>query len=189
MASASDWRRNRKRLAVQIRPMQRTDLPEVLEIERASFPSPWSKDAFVREICKNYYGHYLVAEHCGKVIGYAGMWLFLFEGHVTNIAVDPVHRGQKVGAALLLALMKKARSAGIKRMSLEVRVSNFKARRFYTEYGFEVRGLRRNYYRDTDEDAVVMKCSDIGGVLAEKKRGHRVGRCADESDSGSGNLL
>ncbi len=150
---------------VYVRPMTVDDIPAVMEIERRSFPSPWSEGAFRSEITRNSCADYIVAASGDRVLGYAGMWLFLFESHVTNIAVDPDHRGRKIGARLLLALMARALARGLNRMSLEVRVSNVLARNFYERYGFEFVRIRRGYYTDTGEDAAVMICRDTRPIL------------------------
>ncbi|MFP4200021.1 MAG: ribosomal protein S18-alanine N-acetyltransferase [Clostridia bacterium] len=153
---------------ITLRPMEAGDIPHVLEIERRSYPTPWSETAFRSEITHNTSADYVVATHCEKVIGYAGMWLFLFEAHVTNIAVHPDYRGRKVGAQLLLGLMGRALLRGLKRMTLEVRVSNALAQDFYESYGFQFVKLKKGYYTDTGEDALVMLCRDIGEVLEKK---------------------
>ncbi len=150
---------------VKVRGMRCGDIPTVLEIERCSFPSPWSERAFMRELKQNRYAEYIVAEHEDTVIGYAGMWLFVHETHVTNIAVCSDWRGRGVGGHLLRSLMKMAARRGIGRMTLEVRMSNEGARRFYRTYGFKTGGVRRNYYSDTGEDAVIMYCEDVRAVL------------------------
>jgi ribosomal-protein-alanine N-acetyltransferase len=136
-------------------------IPEVLNIERASFPTPWSQQAFTYEILHNNFGYYVVAMDDGKVIGYGGMWLILDEAHITNIAVSPLSRGKKVGLMLMSYLMIKAVELGAVRMTLEVRPSNQVARNLYKKLGFEERGLRKNYYSDTNEDAIIMWKDDL----------------------------
>ncbi|MBT9259214.1 MAG: ribosomal protein S18-alanine N-acetyltransferase [Clostridiales bacterium] len=132
------------------------DLPEVLAIERASYPTPWSERAFRSELMHNSYGHYLVALYEGKVVGYAGMWIVLDEAHITNIAVHPDYRGRGFGHLILSEMEKRAVEQGCTRMTLEVRPSNHVARRLYQRHGFVARGIRKGYYSDTQEDAIIM---------------------------------
>jgi ribosomal-protein-alanine N-acetyltransferase len=136
--------------------MQLAHIPAVLDIERRSFPTPWSERAFVSELTQNAYAHYIVALLGPRVVGYAGMWLVLDEAHVTNIAVHPDFRGQRIGHRLLLELERRAAVHGCTRMTLEVRPSNVRAQRLYRQHGFQPRGLRPGYYTDTHEDAIIM---------------------------------
>ncbi|ADU50393.1 ribosomal-protein-alanine acetyltransferase [Thermaerobacter marianensis DSM 12885] len=141
---------------IRIEPMTPGDLPLVLAIERRSFPTPWSERAFVGELRDNLYADYIVARHDGRVVGYAGMWCILDEAHVTTIAVDPDFRGRGVGDRLLTALEERALRYGCRRMTLEVRVSNHVAQRLYRRHGFRPCGIRRGYYVDNGEDAIIM---------------------------------
>ncbi len=175
--------------SIVVRSMHISDLPQVLDIERRSFSSPWSKRAFKRELEGNRYADYLVADTGEQIVGYAGMWVFGYETHVTNIAVEPDLRRQGIGAQLLLGLMRRASSRNIIRMTLEVRVSNSQAKQFYDKYGFEARGMRTNYYSDTNEDAVIMTCDDVGSVLKEKDRSAVEGDFNEQSGVGNRNLL
>lgn len=131
------------------------DLEEVLDIERLSQVTPWSARAFLSEL-ENSYGVYLVACLGERVVGFAGMWLVVDEAHVTNIAVHPAERGRGIGSLLLEELEARARAAGARHMTLEVRVSNKVARSMYRKHGYDERGVRRGYYRDTGEDALIM---------------------------------
>jgi len=99
----------------------------------------------------------------GKVVGYAGMWLILDEAHITNVAVHPGYRRNKIGRSLMLEIIRRAALMGINRMTLEVRPSNAPARRLYTALGFEERGLRKRYYTDTNEDAIIMWRENLAG--------------------------
>lgn len=143
--------------------MEYADLDQVVEIERRSFPTPWSRHAFVSELRDNAYAHYLVARLGDRVIGYAGMWVLLDEAHITNLAVHPDYRRRGVGRRLLAALERLAARLGARRMTLEVRPSNAAALHLYRRSGFEVRGRRPHYYADSDEDALIMWKDDIGG--------------------------
>jgi [ribosomal protein S18]-alanine N-acetyltransferase len=135
--------------------MKIEDIDEVLVIEALSFATPWSREAFTMEICDNRCARYLVAKGT-KVLGYVGMWIIMDEGHITNIAVHPDYRGNKIGEALLKAIIKLASSIGITQMTLEVRKSNKIAQNLYLKLGFEVCGIRKKYYSNNKEDALIM---------------------------------
>lgn len=136
--------------------MKLDHIPGVLEIEQVAFPTPWSSQAFTYEITQNNFAHYVVALNDEKVIGYAGMWMVLDEAHITNIAVHPNYRGKKLGFALMVEIMRQAVLRGAVRMTLEVRPSNAVARELYKKLGFKEKGLRKRYYTDTNEDAIIM---------------------------------
>ena len=139
-----------------IREMVEEDIDEVLAIEKKSFSTPWTKEAFVMEITKNTLAKYIVAEREGKIVGYGGIWLIVDEGHVTNIAVDPDFRGYGIGNYLVEGLIDICKKRDILAMTLEVRVSNNVARNLYNKYGFIDNGIRPKYYSDTGEDAIIM---------------------------------
>lgn len=139
-----------------IRKMTLDDLDRIMEIEHESFSLPWSRDAFVAELTQNHFANYLVALHNDEVVGYAGVWVILDEGHVTNIAIHPSARGKKLGKKLMLELMATAIARGVERMTLEVRVSNVVAQRLYEKLGFISHGIRKGYYTDNNEDAIIM---------------------------------
>ncbi|EGW37386.1 ribosomal protein S18-alanine N-acetyltransferase [Desulfosporosinus sp. OT] len=139
-----------------VRPMLTTDLDDIMEIERVSFSTPWSPEAFKAELKENEYARYLCLELNGQVIGYMGLWFILDEGHITNIAITPNYRGQRWGEFLMKSVMEKMAEQGMERMTLEVRVSNSAAQSLYTRLGFVTAGLRKGYYADTGEDAMIM---------------------------------
>ncbi|MGE5508808.1 MAG: ribosomal protein S18-alanine N-acetyltransferase [Chitinophagales bacterium] len=141
---------------VLIEPMQVGDLEDVLRIEEASFPTPWSRFAFLSELLENERAVYLVAREDGRVVGYVGMWRILNEGHITNLAVHPDQRRRGIGRRLLQALVNISRTRGIDRLTLEVRVSNTPAQTLYESFGFRSAGVRPGYYQDNDEDALIM---------------------------------
>lgn len=141
---------------VSIGPMTMDDIPGVLEVEERSFAVPWKKDAFVFELLHNKVAYYLVAKAADKVVAYGGMWLLVDEAHVTNIAVHPERRKEGIGEALMLGLMARAKEYGADSMTLEVRKSNWSARKLYEKLGFVVLGCRRGYYSETKEDALIM---------------------------------
>lgn len=153
-------------LAVQIEPMRLRDVAAVLEVEKQSFTSPWSGAAFVSELLSNERAHYLVAKvrdarralvRAGtRLIGYIGVWLVVDEGHITNVAVHPDYRGHGIGRRLLTEAIDFCAGKGATRMTLEVRVSNEIAQRLYRDLGFVAAGVRPGYYRDNNEDALIM---------------------------------
>lgn len=146
---------------IAIRRMRLLDIDAVLLVERAAFLTPWSRAAFESEICNNELTHYLVICVEKQVIGYAGMWVIVDEAHVTNIAILPEYRGRGLGEKLLAALMEAAVNRGAARMTLEVRPSNYAAQKLYEKMGFCRAGVRKHYYTDTKEDAVIMWCDKL----------------------------
>lgn len=132
------------------------DLDRIVEIEQLSFTLPWSRSSFYQELTNNPYARYIVMEHDGQIIGYCGMWLVIDEAHITNIAVLPQFRSKKLGEALMRQAMTLAREEGAQTMTLEVRVSNTVAQSLYRKLGFLNGGIRKRYYSDNQEDALVM---------------------------------
>jgi ribosomal-protein-alanine N-acetyltransferase len=141
---------------VTFRLMKVEDIDQVLIIEHASFATPWSREAFFNEMVNNPYATYVVMEEEGKIIGYCGLWVVLEDAHITNVAVLPEHRGRKLGEALLSQTLELAKALGAERLSLEVRVSNTVAQGLYRKLGFQNGGIRKRYYTDNNEDAIVM---------------------------------
>lgn len=136
--------------------MREEDLDQIMEVEHASFTTPWSREAFYNELFNNKFAVYLVLEMDNRVVGYCGVWIVIDEAHVTNVAVLPAYRGRKLGEALLSKLMSIAREMGARSMTLEVRVTNHVAQSLYRKLGFQNGGIRKSYYSDNQEDALVM---------------------------------
>lgn len=133
------------------------DLDAILAIEAASFTSPWTRDMYLAEFenvgvsfC------YVAREPSGAIIGFCSFWRVLDELHINNLAVTPARRRQGVGAALLTFAMHEGARLGARRASLEVRQSNDAARRLYERLGFSVAGVRRAYYTNPTENALVL---------------------------------
>ncbi|TVP87361.1 MAG: ribosomal-protein-alanine N-acetyltransferase [Alkalicoccus sp.] len=141
---------------VRIRLMDVIDIDGVMEVEAESFSTPWTREAFHQEIKKNQFAYYFIAESGGKIIGYCGLWVIVGDAHITNIAVHPEARRMGVGEGLMEAAVKMARMLGADTLSLEVRVSNEPAQTLYRKFGFENGGIRKRYYTDNNEDALVM---------------------------------
>ncbi len=128
----------------------------VLIVENLSFSIPWSKNAFIEEVTGNKFAIYVAARVDNVIAGYGGMWKVFDEGHITNIAVHPEFRRTGVGSALLRRLIEIAKAQGITKMTLEVRKGNIPAQKLYGKYGFAAAGLRKGYYADNNEDALIM---------------------------------
>jgi [ribosomal protein S18]-alanine N-acetyltransferase len=141
---------------IEILSLKFEHIDSVIKIDALSFPTPWSRESFERELEINKFARYVVAKQDGIVIGYAGMWLILDEGHITNIAVHPEYRGIGAGNLLLEALIEICRIDSINSLTLEVRKSNLVAQNLYKKYGFLEQGIRKGYYGDNKEDAVIM---------------------------------
>ncbi|WP_271854200.1 ribosomal protein S18-alanine N-acetyltransferase [Planococcus maritimus] len=141
---------------VKFRKMTIQDVNAVYEIEKQSFTLAWTKEAFEQEMLKNEFAYYVLAETAEGIIGYCGMWLVMDEAHITNIAISPQQRGNKYGEALMREAMDQARAQGAKLMTLEARVSNIAALNLYKKLGFQNGGIRKGYYTDNQEDAIVM---------------------------------
>lgn len=158
------------RLEVRCRSMRMGDIDQVMRIEEASYPSPWSRSAFVREIQDNATADYIVAEVPGfGLAGYCGMWVLLDEAHITNVAVHPDLRRRRIATQLLRVAAKRAVARGVVGLTLEVRPSNRGARLLYSRLGFVVRGRRRHYYSDTGEDAIIMSLDDARSLSGEER--------------------
>lgn len=148
---------------VSIEPMRKADVPAISQIERRCYPTPWHENAYYTELT-NRCACYLVARLDGAVIGYAGMWVIMDEAHITTVAVDPPYRGRKIGERLLLNLLEEAIRMGASRATLEVRENNRVAQSLYRKYGFYETAIRKNYYTDNQENAVVMWVDGLRGT-------------------------
>ncbi|SHK67671.1 ribosomal-protein-alanine N-acetyltransferase [Clostridium cavendishii DSM 21758] len=131
------------------------DLDDLMEVNNLSFNIPWSKESFEAEI-NNKLAHYFVAHVDDKAIGFGGMWLIIDEGHITNIAVHPDYRGSSIGDSILKTMLDYCISKNITAITLEVRASNTIAQNLYTKHGFVTEGIRKKYYEDNSEDAILM---------------------------------
>ena len=144
-------------MRLTIEQMKAEHLDQVLEIEQSSFPTPWSRDSLAAEL-ENGLAYYIVALAANnQVVGYGGMWLFLGEAQINNIAVKPDMRGRGVGKTLMVYLIARATLSGCGNMSLEVRPSNLAARHLYESLGFVESGYRKRYYIESGEDAIIMQ--------------------------------
>jgi [ribosomal protein S18]-alanine N-acetyltransferase len=141
---------------VHLVPLRRRHLRSVLRIETQVYPTPWSFALFMSELNLRSTRHYVAARVGGLVVGYAGMMFSGDEAHVTNIAVDPAWQRHQIGTRLLTNLVRAAVARGARNLTLEVRLSNGPAQAMYRRFGFEVEGVRKNYYAESNEDALIM---------------------------------
>lgn len=142
---------------VHYRKMTLEDVPAVHAIELATFPTPWTLDSFYYEVNENKFSHYLVAENeAGELVGFCGVWLVVDAAQITNVAVVETVRGQGIGEALMREAIRVAKETNMDTMSLEVRVTNTVAQNLYRKLGFQDGGIRKGYYTDNQEDALVM---------------------------------
>ncbi len=148
-------------LVVHIVPMRRRHLRSVLKIEAQVYARPWSLSLFVSELALRTSRAYYVARVNGVLCGYAGLMVTEDDGHVTTLAVDPSWHRNKIGTRLLLTLAREAIRRGACNLTLEVRVTNHGAQEMYRRFGFRPAGIRKNYYVETNEDALVMWAEHI----------------------------
>src|SRR6476660_8741496 len=148
-------------LDVHIAAMRRRHLRGVVRIEAQVYPRPWSHSLFVSELALRSSRAYVVAKVGREVVGYAGLMLSLTDGHVTTIAVDPAWHRHGIGTRLLLTLAHEAIERGALAMTLEVRLSNRGAQELYKRFGFTAVGVRKGYYADTGEDALIMWAYEV----------------------------
>src|SRR5690625_1300544 len=139
-----------------IRDMLNDDIDAVMSVDQASFSTPWSREIFKREMNENKYAYYFVIEENDKIIGYAGLWIVEDDAQITNIALLPEYRGYKIGEKFFGFSVQFAIKKGAYRLSLEVRESNLVAQLLYRKFGLVPGGIRKGYYPDNNEDAIVM---------------------------------
>ena len=147
--------------AVRIGPLRRRHLRAVVRIEEDAYPRPWSAGLFLSELAQRSSRRYIVASIGPIVVGYAGLMIVDDEGHVTTVTVDPAWHHRGIGTVLLLDLARAAPGLGVKHLTLEVRVGNDPAQGLYRRFGFAPVGVRKNYYAETGEDAIIMWVRDI----------------------------
>ena len=177
-------------------PMAIAGIDAVRAVEKKCFPTPWPRESFRYELERNHMARYFVLRRKhpegstppvepqpgilrrllggtrtfgqDSIVGFAGIWMMVDEAHITTLAIDPEFRGQGLGELLLVATTELSRVEGAKMMTLEVRQSNAVAQRLYEKYGFSRHGIRRHYYSDDGEDAVVMWSEEINSPPFQK---------------------
>ncbi len=171
-----------------VEPMQGSDVEEVMEIESISFSLPWTAGAYRYELRHNALSHYFVLRQRKRgdkeahlltklhrplkikppILGYGGFWMMGDEAHIGTLAVKPEWRGRGLGELILVAMLDRAVELGAAVATLEVRVSNIVAQNLYRKYGFKQVGLRRRYYSDSGEDALIMTTDCLSGVAFQR---------------------
>jgi ribosomal-protein-alanine N-acetyltransferase len=146
---------------VTIRKMTVDDVSAVVDLDQKSFSLPWPERSFRFELTDNPASRCWVAELHGKVVGMIVVWLIVDEVHVATIATDPEYRRQGIGKRLLAHALRHLIQDGARSSFLEVRENNLAAQEMYRKFGYEVTGRRRRYYRDNDEDAILMSLDSL----------------------------
>lgn len=139
-----------------IRMAEEKDVHEMAELDKLCFSVPWSEVSFRAEVTENKRALYIVAEVDGKIVGYGGIWIIVDEGHITNIAVHPDYRRMHIGKEIVSLIVDTAEKNGVVAETLEVRKGNLPAINLYTQLGFKEEGVRKGYYEDNGEDAIIM---------------------------------
>jgi ribosomal-protein-alanine N-acetyltransferase len=148
-------------LQVHLVPMRRRHLRSVLRIETQVYPRPWSLSLFMSELALRSTRSYTVARLDGSAVGYCGLMLTGDDAHITTIAVDPDLHRRGIATRLLIHAARTAVQRGAHHLTLEVRMSNVGAQELYKRFGFNAAGVRKGYYVETNEDALVMWADDI----------------------------
>ncbi len=135
--------------------MKEEDIDDILNISSLSFSISWSKDSYTQELT-NPIARYIVAKIDNKVVGFVGTWIVLDEAHITNIAIHPNYRKKGIGSKLLSEFLEYCKSQGCVAFTLEVRSGNKAAQALYEKHNFRQEGIRKGYYEDNKEDAIIM---------------------------------
>jgi ribosomal-protein-alanine N-acetyltransferase len=161
--------------------MKKTDLREVIELEREAFTCPWTPGMYLREI-ERFDACYLTARSQGELVGYGGVLIILDEAHVMTLVVKKDLRRRGLGARLLLELIHSSETMGARFFTLEVRKSNHEAIGLYSRFGFQIMGERKNYYLDNLENALIMWTDEINSPEYRGLLGELRGRYGDAGD-------
>ena len=145
----------RKMTEIYYEPLKKSHLEGIINIEQACFVVPWSKEAFLQEL-KNDIAVYIVAMQDDEVIGYGGMWIILDESHITNVAVAKSYQRQGIAKKIVEQLIERSEQEKAFSMTLEVRKSNNSAISLYKKFSFKEVGIRKGYYENNNEDALIM---------------------------------
>jgi len=166
---------------IDIAAMSIDHIGPVLEIDAVSYPAPWSQALWERELADPTRTH-LVALLDDVLVGHAGIMQVIDETHVTTVAVSPDHRGFGIASRLLVALLNTAMEAGSTAATLEVRAASRDAQRLYSRFGFVPAGVRRGYYSNPSDDAIIMWLSELGSDGFQR----RLGSIQDQLESSVG---
>ena len=147
---------------IHIDKMTTEDIDAVVEIEKDAYGEHhWAKSSFYDEMSNNLAKYYAAKTEDGELVGYAGTWHIIDEGHITTIAIKKDYLRKHIGEAIIVKIIEDCYCANIKYLTLEVRVSNEPAIGLYTKYGFNSLGTRKGYYQDNNEDALIMWTENI----------------------------
>lgn len=146
---------------VLIRRMTLDDLPVVIELDQVSFSLPWPERSFRFELNENVASRCWVAEVDERVVAMLVGWMLVDEIHIATIATHPDFRRQGIGRKLLSYALMRAQEEGAQTSFLEVRESNLAAQEMYRQFGYEPTGRRKRYYKDNDEDAILMTLKSL----------------------------
>jgi [ribosomal protein S18]-alanine N-acetyltransferase len=151
----------------RIYPLRLEDLDELMAIEAYSFPTPWKRAMYEQDLLANHHSRFYCAKLWpgGELAAYIGSWFIYEEAHVGTIATKREFRGQRLAEQLIAYTALQALNERMEYIVLEVRASNQSAIRLYTRLGFEQVGLRRGYYTDTGEDALLMTCLKLDALM------------------------
>lgn len=141
---------------IAVREATISDIEAIVALEETCFSTPWSRDSLYKDMTENPRVMYLIAESGGEVLGYMGLWQIMDEGHINNVAVFPAYRRRHVASKILSTMLELSEKRGIRSHTLEVRTGNAAAQKLYRNFGFAEEGLRKGYYEDTAEDALIM---------------------------------
>lgn len=147
---------------ITISPMSKEDVEAVVQIEAEAYGKHhWAKSSFYDEMSNNLAKYYVAKLPTGELVGYAGTWHIIDEGHITTIAVKKEYLRNHIGEAIIQRIIDDCYKNNIKYLTLEVRVSNVPAIKLYEKYGFQSLGTRKGYYQDNNEDALIMWTENI----------------------------
>ena len=153
-------------LPFRIRAMRTEDLEKVQVIDRTSFSLPWPTSAYNYELNNpmslSWVAEIFMEEGQPTIVGMVVVWLIVDEAHIATLAVEPGYRRLGIGQALLVTALEEAIQRGMLEVTLEVRANNIPARRLYQRFKFEIAGYRPRYYRDNNEDALIMTMNHLG---------------------------
>ena len=146
----------------KIQKMDYQHIDDVLQVAELCYGvHHWSKDSFVAELNNKISSYYCILDENGKCFGYVGIWKIVNEAHITSLSVHPDYQHKKYAHRLLLEAIKECYAQKIKFITLEVRASNQRAISLYEKFGFKSLGLRKKYYQDNNEDALIMWSENI----------------------------
>ncbi len=149
-------------LDVKVLKITKDDVDEVFGIEKLVNPNHhWSKDSFYNELANNLARYYCIKDETGKILAFIGCWHILEEAHITNLAVHPDYRRNQLGQAIMIAAIEGCYKEMIKYITLEVRESNEPAIKLYEKFLFDSIGMRKKYYQDNGENAIIMFTQNI----------------------------